>query len=323
MANIVKKTLLWVSGGAMLAGLAWGLQVGGLAQAQNEADQGKSVRCANRLSIAFLGNAAAGDLAASQDPQSQVDKLLEDPVFIERFARYINSQMNDAPGATSVEDSAYHLSKYVVQNKKAWKDLFSGPYDVVATGTGAAATVSVTDKADGLGYFRSKAWLERYAGNELTGLKLTSAYRIPHNIVGLRLVATTNAPGADVSATGRAAAACKGCHFDGWYALDKTAQILSKVQRQGQTITFLPPDGQAKQVLGDQMLKDDKELVTALVSSDQFLVNSCRLAFGYLYGRNENACEAEVFDACVDALKSSGQMQAALGAIAKDQSFCQ
>jgi len=323
MANFVKKTMVWVSGGALLAGLAWSIQGGTQAQAQNDPDPGKALRCANRLSISFLGTSAAGDLLSSNDPQALVDKLLEDPVFIDRFSRYINSQMNDAPGAASEEDGAYHLSKYIVTNKAPWKDLFVGAYNITATGNGAARTVNVTQDPNGLGYFRSQPWLLRYAGNELTGLKLNSAYRIPHNVVGLRLVATTNAPGADVSATGRAAPACKGCHFDGWYALDKTSQVLSKVQRQGQNVTFVPPDGQPKDVLGGFKLKDDKELVTTLVNSDQFLVHSCRLAFGYLYGRQENACEAEVFDACVDAIKASGTIQAALGTIAKDADFCQ
>jgi len=324
MANIVKRSLLWVAGGAALAGLTWGLQSGTIAQAQNDPDPGKAVRCANRLSIAFLGNAAQGELLSSTDPQASVDKLLEDPVFIERFARYINSQMNDAPGATAIEDSAYYLSKHVFQNKLPWKDFFSGAFDLTTTGTGAAATVNVAANPNGLGYFHNKAWMERYAGNELTGLRLNAAYRIPHNIVGLRLLATTNAPGADVSATGRAAPACKGCHFEGWHALDKTSAILGRVQRAANgMITFQPADGTPKDVLGGQMLKDDKELVNALLSSEQFLVHSCRLAFGYLYGRNENACEAEVFDACVDALKASGTIQSGLGAIAKDESFCQ
>jgi hypothetical protein len=326
MANIVKRSLLWVAGGAMLAGLTWGIQSGTIAQAQNEDDPGKAIRCANRLSISLLGNAAQGELLSSADPQASVDRLLEDPIFVERFSRYINSKMNEAPGAVAIEDSAYYLMKHVLQNKLPWKDFFTGTFDLTATGQGAAATVNVVQNPNGIGYFRNRAWMERYAGNELTGLRLNAAYRIPHNIVGLELLATTNAPGADVSASGRAAPACKGCHFEGWYALDKTSAILGRVQRSGPnnaTVTFLPSDGTPKEVLGGQMLKDDKDLINALVSSEQHLVHSCRLAFGYLYGRHENACEGEVFDACVDALKATGKIQAGLGAIAKDESFCQ
>lgn len=293
------------------------------AKAQSDIDPGKNLRCATRLSVAFLGTSPAADLLQATDPQSKVDQLIVDPNFQERFARYINSIMNDAPGATTEEDAAYHLSKYVLQNGKPWKDLFTGPYNITATGAANNRTVSVQADANGLGFFRTQPWLLRYAGNELTGIKLNTAYRLQNNVLGLTLTATTNAPGADVSASGRQAAACRGCHYDGWYALDKTAALLSKVQRQGQNVTFTPADGQAKDALGGLMLKDDKELVTAMVDSEQFSFNACRTVFKYLYGREENSCEGAVFDQCMEALKSSGMIQSALSTVAKDPGFCQ
>ncbi|WP_141734453.1 hypothetical protein [Oligoflexus tunisiensis] len=324
MSTHIKKTVL--GAGAVLAiaaGVLTNLEIGTQAQAQNDADPGKGVRCATRLSVSFLGTSPSDALLQSADPQSQVDTLIADPIFQERFARFINSVMNDAPGATSEEDGAYHLGKYILQNNKPWKELFNGAYNIVATGNNNNRTVNVQPDPNGLGYFRSQAWLERYAGNELTGLKLNSAYRLLNNVVGLQLVATTNAPGADVSAAGRASPACKGCHFDGWYALDKTAQILTRVQRQGNNVTFTPTDGQAKEVLGGLMLKDDKELVDAMVNSEQFAFNACRTVFKYLYGREENACESAVFDKCVESLNASGMIQSALATVAKDPSFCQ
>jgi hypothetical protein len=45
----------------------------------------------------------------------------------------------------------------------------------------------------------SKPWLLRYAGNELAGIKISTGYRIMNNTIGLKLVASTNAPGADIS----------------------------------------------------------------------------------------------------------------------------
>ncbi|HYX34488.1 MAG TPA: hypothetical protein VE954_15395 [Oligoflexus sp.] len=319
-----KKTILGLGAVlALTAGVLTSLQIGSKAQAQNDADPGKALRCATRLSVAFLGTAPSPALLQSTDPQSQVDALISDPLFQERFARFTNSLMNDSPGATSEEDGAYHLSKYILQNAKPWKELFNGPYNIVATGAAANRVVSVQPDVNGLGYFRSQAWLLRYAGNELTGVKLNSAYRLLNNVVGLHLTATTNAPGADVSATGRAAPACKACHYDGWYALDKTAQVLTKVQRQGNNVTFTPVDGTPKEVLGGLMLKDDKELVNAMVDSEQFAFNACRTAFKYLYGREENACEAAVFDRCVESIKTSGMIQSALSTVAKDPAFCQ
>ncbi len=323
MSKTMKKSVYGLGVVLAAAGVFYSMQTGSKAQAQNDTDPGKSVRCATRLGVTFLGVSPAADLLASTDPQSMVDQLITRPEFQERFARFINSKMNDAPGATSEEDTAYHLSKYILQNNKPWKEMFIGPYNIVATGNGAARTVSVQPDPNGLGYFRSQPWLLRYAGNELTGLKLNAAYRIQNNVAGLEILATTNAPGADVSATGRAAPACKSCHFDGWYALDKTAQVLGRVQRQGQNVTFTPPDGLPKEVLGGMMLKDDKELVTALTESEDYAFNACRTVFSFLYGRNENACEAAVFDRCVESLKSSGLIQSALSTVAKDPSYCQ
>jgi hypothetical protein len=324
MSTNIKKTVLGL--GAMLAiaaGALSTLEIGSKAQAQNDVDPGKSVRCATRVSVGLLGTSPTPELLQSTDPQAQVDTLINNPAFQERFARFINSVMNDSPGATSDEDGAYHLSKYILQNAKPWKELFNGPYNIVATGNANNRTVSVQADPNGVGYFRSQAWLLRYAGNELTGLKLNSAYRLLNNVVGLHMLATTNAPGADVSATGRAAAACKSCHYDGWYALDKTALILTRVQRQGNNVSFTPVDGTPKEVLGGLMLKDDKELVNAMVDSEQFAFNACRTVIKYLYGREENACEAAVFDRCVESFKSSGMIQSALSTVAKDPSYCQ
>jgi hypothetical protein len=309
--------------GAVAVASVWLITTHTVVQAQSDQDPGKNGRCATRLAVTFLGSSPGANLLQSADPQSKVDELLADPIFQERFARFINSKMNDAPGERPEEDTAYYLSKYVLQNAKPWKDLFIGAYNIVAAGNGANRTVSVQADAEGLGYFRSRPWLLRYAGNELTGLKLNTAYRLQNNVLGLRLTATTNAPGADVSATGRQAAACRGCHYDGWYALDKTALILSKVQRQGQNVTFTPADGQAKDVLGGMTLKDDKELVTAMVNSEQFNFNACQTVFQFLYGRDENSCEGSVFDRCVEALQSTGMIQNALAVVAKDPSFCQ
>lgn len=310
--------LLAVTGGAALIYMSFPA-----AQAENEDDPGKNARCATRLSISLLGTSPTPELLQSSDPQSQVDAMLADPIFVEKFARFINSKFNDGPGATSEEDAAYHTSKYILTEKQPWKNIFVAPINVVASGQAANRVVSVQNDPNGLGYFRSQPWLVRYAGNELTGLKLNTAYRMMNNVLGLTLLATTNAPGADVSATGRASAACRSCHFENYWALDQAAQVLSRVVRQGNNVTFTPADGTPKPVLGGVMVKDDKEFITAMVESDHFAFNTCRLVFNYLYARSENACEGPVFDSCVEAFKSTGLMQSALSTVAKDPNFCQ
>jgi hypothetical protein len=297
--------------------------VAGAALAQSSVgapvDPQRAERCAVRLAIAFTGKSPDAALLSAGNPQAQVSALLESAGFIERFSRFINSQFNNDPGATSVEDSAYHLTKYVLTNGKPWTDLFVGEYRV----TTANGAVVVQDDPNGVGYFRSPAWLKRYAGNEEQGIKLSTAYRILNNTTGVKLVPSVNAAGADVSATGREGAGCRGCHYDGWFALDRIASVLTKRNGTGDNVTFDPPTAGPQQLLDGQTISDDKELITALVNSPNFEFHSCRLAFRFLYGRNELSCEGPIFDRCVDALRTQKTIQAALEAVAGDSSYCQ
>lgn len=273
-------------------------------------------RCATRLSIAFLGKSATPAQLASANPQDGVDALLADPAFHERFARFINSEFNPEAGMKPGEDAAYTLAKFVIANPALpWKDMFTGAYDVTDT---------VTPKAGGLGYFRSTPWMERYAGNEKDGYRLNAAYRIMQNTTGLELLATTNVEGIDLTAKGRENVACAGCHYTGWFALDLVAKTLTKKVEKDGKITFPAASAEGPQtILGGKTIKDDKELVTALVESDNFKFNSCRLAFKFLYGRAETTCEGPVFDKCMDAFSAAGTMQSALSTVAKDAAFCQ
>jgi hypothetical protein len=192
--------------------------------------------------------------------------------------------------------------------------MFVGAYDVAD---------AVTPKADGLGYFRSAAWMKRYAGNEENGYRISAGYRMLQNMTGLQLTATTNVEGLDLSADGRKASACKGCHYEGWFALDLVSKVLSKRKGTGDAITYLPPTEGPQTILGGKTIANDKELIESLAGSDNFKFNSCRLAFQFLYGRAETTCEGQVFDKCIDAFTATGTMQSALSAIAKDPTFCQ
>ncbi len=290
------------------------------AHAQTADELMKRERCAVRLAIALTGKTPTADLLGSPDPQAQADALLNSVDFTERFARFINTQFNRVPGATDEQDSAYFLAYKVLNESRPWRDLFLGPFRVEKN---AADAVVVTDDPNGLGYFRSPAWLKRYAGNEPNGVKLSTAYRIYNNTIGLHLVPSTNAPGADITATGRQATGCRGCHFDSMYGLDVTASILTQRNGTGDAMTFDPPTASSATILGGITVHDDKELVTALVNSEAFNFRTCRLAFQFLYGRNENRCEGPTFDACMKEFRSQGTMQAALAAVVKDPTFCQ
>jgi len=211
--------------GAVMAGS------GKSASAEDTDPTAKNERCATRVSIAFTGKEASAAVLAN--PQGSIDTLLTDAAFIERFSRFINGDFNETPGATSAEDSSYHMMKYVLEQKLPYKDMFLGQYRVAGDAQGN--NVTVTADPNGLGYFRSQPWQLRYAGNELEGYKLVTAYRIMWNTVGLNLVASTNVPGADISTAARTSnPGCTGCHGPAdknaaapWFALDRAAKVLT------------------------------------------------------------------------------------------------
>jgi hypothetical protein len=277
------------------------------------------------LSLALTGTAPDAALLGQADPQSQVDALLASDAFVDQFARFINSELNPEPGETPAADATFFLARHVLQNGRPWHELFDGPYDVVAVpaGGGNPATANVVDDPDGLGYFRSRPWMVRYAGNEEEGYMLNAAYRIQQNIIGLDVSAVTTAPGQDISATGRQAAACAGCHYDSYFALDKVAKILPRKSGPDDNPTFSPPTEGPQALLDGRMIADDKALVAALVGSTDHHFRTCRLAFKFLYGRSEATCEAALFDACVDAYTETKDVRAALRTIAQDPGFCE
>jgi hypothetical protein len=288
-------------------------------------DDASRIACATRLSLALTGRAASDELLASPDPKAEIDAMLASDAFVEQFARFINSQLNPEPGETPAADATYWLARHVLTNNRPWRELFDGKYRVeaVAATDTTPATARVVDDPQGLGYFRSRPWMIRYAGNEEEGYRLNSAYRIQQNVIGLEITAVTNVPGTDISATGRMAGACRSCHYDNFFALDKVAKVLSRVSGPMNNPTFTPPTEGPQQLLDGRTIANDAELVTALVESTQHKFHTCRLAFQYLYGRAEAQCEAALFDRCIDEYTNTGDIRAALRVIAADQSFCE
>ena len=288
-------------------------------------DESSRIRCATRLSISLTGRPPSAELLMADDPQAHVDALLDDPAFVEQFSRFVNSELNPEPGETPAADATYWLARHLLTNNRPWRELFDGKYRVeaVPAADGMPATARVVDDPDGLGYFRSRPWMVRYAGNEEQGYRLNAAFRIQQNIVGLDVGAVTSAPETDISATGRQAAACKGCHYDSWFALDKVAKILSRRSGPDNNIVFVPPDEGPQVILDGRTIADDVELVQALVESTDHKFRTCRMAFQYLYGRAEASCEAALFDQCIDAYETTGDMRAAVRTIAADESFCE
>jgi len=284
----------------------------------------KAEKCTTRLFTAMVGEGATPEALANPNPQASFDALAKDARFQERFARFINSQFNDTPGATPSEDASYYLAKYVLEQDKAWSDMFIGRYDVNPSNPQQQNSAgTVVDSPNGLGYFHSRAWMVRYAGNEEAGIRIVAAYRMMQNTIGLTLAATTNAPEVDITANGRKAPQCAGCHYNPWFALDKVATVFGKTTGMGNNIQFQAPTEGPQNILGGVMVSNDRELAEALVGNEAFDVNACRLAYKYLYGRIENGCEGPVFDACVDAFKKDKKITSALAVVAKDPTFCE
>jgi len=301
--------------------IASALLAAGKGHAEDGADDKAEAneRCATRLSIALVGKSADSALLTNADPQSAVDAMVGTPEFNERFSRYINSEFNGGPGMTAADDPVYYLSKYILENKKPWTDMFIGGYDLTAAADNSSLTVK--EDANGLGYFKSDVWQKRYAGNESAGMMLSAAFRMQQNTTGLTLTPSVGNPGDDRTASGRSQQPCKSCHFDAYYALDTVAHLLPTRKGQGDTMTFTAPTAGPQQLLG-KSIADEKAFVNALVDSDAWRFNQCRNVFKFLYGRPENQCEAPVFDKCVDALEQKKTIQAAVAAVAKDESFC-
>src|SRR5262249_11140673 len=155
------------------------------------------------------------------------------------------------------------------------------------------------------------------------GYRLVSANRILENTIGLELTGVDSSTIIDPTADGRMSPECRGCHYDGPFALDLMARVLSRAVRDADDkITYVQPSAGPQTLFGGQTISNDKELITALVDSVDFRFRTCRLAFQFLYGRAENQCEATTFDACMTAMEDPGTIQAALTPIVTDASFC-
>jgi hypothetical protein len=305
--------------GACSVGLALSSHKTAIAEPGDEADA--RARCASRLAITLLGETPNAALLANPNPLSVVEAMVKTPQFSNRFASFLNAEFNVAPSETVLQDTVYFLSKHVIESDKPWKDVFIGRYDMFLTPDKMG--LNVVDEPKGLGYFHTLSWMQRYAGNEPAGIRITAAYRMIHNTTGTDILPSVGQPEDDRTANGRKGNGCKGCHYDAWYALDKAAAVLSKknVAADG-TIDFINNNSGPQQLLG-KTISNDRELVEGLVNSDAWKFGQCRFIFKFLFGRKETTCEAQLFDRCVDALSAEGTLRSAVSVVAKDPEFCQ
>lgn len=254
-------------------------------------------------------------------PQQRVPEFLAQPGFRKRWAAFLNSRFNAQPGLTAEDDVMTAVVDYVLANDRPWKDVFVGRFAL--SGPSGYPKIADEPAAPPHGFFGLKPWQKRYAGNEENGVMLQAAYRILRATVGLELVPSPQNASGDATLTGRQRAECRGCHFDSAYALDHVAAVLPWRRNGIGSRATIEPQAPTPQVLFEgRTVQSLDELLALAVESDAFHFWSCRLAFEYAVGRPETGCEAPVFDACVDALKATGDIRAGVAAILQDPSYC-
>lgn len=271
-------------------------------------------RMCNTLGIA-INNSGIQDATTAQ---SMVRTWLRRGEAIKTFASFVNSRFNAAPGANLAEEALWHAVKYVLTERLPWRDLYAGRFRVDTTN----GRVTPDSTRPALGYFGSPGWQKRYQGNEPDGYMLQASYRTLQNTVGFTLRAAPNNASGDATATGRERAECRYCHYESPYALDKVARLLPRRVGFGipARIEVVPVTPQT--LFSGVEVRDHEDLIQTLVNSDAFNFWTCRLAFSFVYGRPESACEAPIFDRCVDAFAATGMMEDALASLMEDPGYC-
>jgi hypothetical protein len=287
-----------------------------------QTDPQQRLRCAARLAANVLGTAPTSALLTATNPQDQVPALLQDPLFIDRFAGFIQSRFAPEPTPFKVEDAPFYLTRKILSEGYKWRDLYVGPFTFARQAgdtNGVYDPIIAVDAVNGgYGFFQSTDWRTRFRGNELEGYRIVHAYRILNNVLGIELKAALNTTG--VGSDGRKSAQCAGCHYHPVFGLDLIARVLPK---RTQYTTSSPPYDAPQVLVGGQTINNEKELLQALVASPDFQFNACRLAMRYAYGRPEYQCEGPTFDACMSAFASQETMQSALAAILRHPTYCQ
>lgn len=277
---------------------------------------GPKEQCIDKIVNGLQGRGPTAQELQSNARGNLVDALLMDPRFVEKFSRHVNDYFNDSvAGANDEANAPYYLSRKILMDRLPWSDMFAGPWSLRTEGTAPNTRVVITQDPAALGYFTNLQWNIRYEGGEGEGFQLRKAYRIPHNMVGLRM------PSVDAQGMNRKdpAGACYGCHFEpkNIYALDLIAQALPKKlfqNGQPQSGQFVNPVYAKPEDAPDVLLTRDlmglKAIVQTLLSDNfrnDYNFNVCRMIFQYFYQRNEadNSLDFKQFDACMNAFESA------------------
>ena len=275
--------------------------------------------CNQKLYNTLFDRAPTAEELELPDPLARIDSMLSDEAFQDTFARFVNARMNWGPVDDRERNPVYNMVlELILKRSHAWRDLFTAQVDVVGQ--------NVNPSQNAVGYFENRHWKKRYAGNEEEGYKLRTAYMVMNNVIGLNLEAITVTANGGSSRADRESPGnvCYSCHVAADFALDKVARILDRVDRQAsdaQNTIFRAPEGPAQVVYGQQV-GDLRELVEMLTTLDSFDNQACRVAFAFIFGREEAGTEPDVFDGCLARFRQSGDVTDALRHFLQSQLFC-
>jgi hypothetical protein len=321
--------------------LSFGLRLGLLGflflSGADHALAGPKEQCIDKIVNGLQGRGPSTQELQSNGREVLVDSLLVDPRFVEKFSRHVNDYFNDSVvGASDEANAPYFFAKKILSDRLPWSEMFNGTWSLRTEGAAPNTRVLVVQDPAAFGYFTNLQWNIRYEGGEGEGFQLRKAYRIPHNMVGLRL------PAVDAQGMNRKdpAGACYGCHFEpkNIFALDLIAQALPKklfLNGQPQSGQFVDPVYAKPEDAPDVLLMKDLSGLKAVVQTllgenfrNDYNFNVCRMVFQYFYQRNEadNSLDFKQFDACMNAFENaSGPVQnirAAIKGMVMTPEFC-
>lgn len=281
---------------------------------------GNAAQCSQKLYNTLFQRPPTQDELKSPFPLAQLPAMLRSNSFRDVFARFVNAKMNTGPSNKLDDNIIYTLVKnHVLRGDKPWHELFNG--QVSASGS------IISEDANAIGYFENANWKQRYAGNEEDGYRLRSAYLIINNVIGLNLDAIT------VTSTGGSArndrknpqSVCYSCHYASEFALDKIANILTKVDREASangSIVFTPEPEGPNQTLFNTNVSNLSDLVNTLIAQDQFNTQACSLAFEFLFARQEGGTEPALMNQCISQFKQSQKITDAVALFVQSPIFC-
>lgn len=296
-----------------------GCFVAGVITAASWARADDTLVCNQKLFHTLFSRAPSAAELVAPDPLSRVDQHLTHDEFRETFARFVNARFNWGPKERRDENPVYNMVReYILGRDRPWRDLFTAQVDVVGQ--------NVNSDARAVGYFEGRYWKARYAGNEEDGYKLRTAYLIMNNIIGLNLEAITVTANGGSSRNDREDpdSVCYTCHVAADFALDKVARILDRVDRSAsdaQNTIFTDAEGPAQVIYGET-IQDLRGLAEMLVERDDFDNNACRLAFAFVFGREEEGTEPATFAGCLEAFRATGDIRDAVRHYLESDLFC-